>query len=171
MPQTKSLIIMGSANSNGNTRKIVDVIIAKTNADFIDLNAHKISYFDYEHRNKADDFVEIATLIVQYEQIIFATPVYWYAMSAQLKTFFDRMTDLLTIQKLLGRQLRNGKKMFSIACSSDAVEYEGFVMPFKNTAEYLGMEYGGHLHSWVEKEVISAEVLTRIDLFCQSVKV
>ena len=55
--------------------------------------------------------------MVQYEQIIFATPIYWYAMSAQLKTFFDRMTDLLTIHKPLGRQLRKGKKMFLIACS------------------------------------------------------
>jgi len=160
---------MGSANSRGNTRKIVDAIIAKTNADFIDLNAYKISYFDYNHHNQTDDFVKIATLMVQYEQIIFATPVYWYAMSAQLKTFFDRMTDLLTIRKPLGRQLRNGKKMFSIACSSDAVEYDGFNMPFKNTAEYLGMEYGGHLHSWVEKEAISADVLTRIEAFCQQI--
>ena len=158
---------MGSAHSNGNTRKIVDAIIAKTKADFVDLNDYKISYFDYDHRNKDDDFVQVATQMMQYEQIIFATPIYWYAMSAQLKTFFDRMTDLLTIRKPLGRQFRNGKKMFSVACSSDAVEYEGFVMPFKGTAEYLGMEYGGHLHSWVEKDGISEEVLTKIDLFCK----
>lgn len=166
MPANKTLIIMGSAHSNGNTRKIVDAILAKTNATFIDLNSYKVSYFDYEHGNKADDFVKIATLMVQYEQIIFATPVYWYAMSAQLKTFFDRMTDLLTIHKPLGRQLRSGKKMFSIACSSDSVEYEGFTMPLKNTAEYLGMEYGEHLHSWIVADAIPNEVLAKIDLFC-----
>lgn len=169
MPSIKTLIIMGSAHSNGNTRKIVDAIIAKTNAHFVDLNTYKVRFFDYEHRNKEDDFVEIATQMVQYEQIIFATPIYWYAMSAPLKTFFDRMTDLLTIRKPLGRELRNGKKMFSIACSSDATEYEGFSMPFKMTAEYLGMEYGGHLHSWVEKETISEEVLIRIDKFCKEI--
>ncbi len=157
---------MGSANSHGNTKKIVDAVIAKTNADFIDLNAYKVSYFDYEHRNKDDDFVQIATQMMKYEQIIFATPVYWYAMSAQLKTFFDRMTDLLTIHQSLGRQFRKDKKMFSIACSSDSVAYEGFVMPFEKTAEYLGMEYGGHLHSWVENDTISEEVLQKIDLFC-----
>ena len=167
MKPTKILIIMGTSNSHGNTRKIVDAIITKTNADFIDLNTYKVSYFDYEHGNKADDFVKIATQMVQYEQIIFATPIYWYAMSAQLKTFFDRMTDLLTIHKPLGRQLRKGKKMFLIACSSDSVEYEGFIMPFKNTAEYLGMEYGGHLHGWVTADVIPSEVLGKIDLFCE----
>jgi len=122
---------MGSSRSNGNTRKIVDAIIAKTNADFIDLNAYKISYFDYEHRNKSDDFVEIATKMMEYDHLIFATPIYWYAMSAQMKTFFDRMSDLLKIHKPLGRQFRNGKKMYAIACSSDSVEYEGFFMPFE----------------------------------------
>ncbi len=159
---------MGSARSDGNTRKIVEVIINKTKADFIDLNVYKISYFDYEHGNKDDDFVEIATKMVNYEQIVFATPVYWYAMSAQLKTFFDRLSDLLTIRKSLGRQL-GGKKMYSIACSSDEVAYEGFSMPFKNTAEYLGVEYGGHLHSWYDSEndLIPESVLWEIKLFCE----
>ena len=163
---SKILIIMGSARSNGNTRKIVDAIIAKTNAELIDLNAYKISYFDYEHRNKSDDFVEIATKMMEYEHIIFATPVYWYAMSAQLKTFFDRMSDLLTIRKPLGRQLRTGKKMYAIACSSDEVAYEGFFMPFEKTAEYLGMEYGGDLHGWIVDEAIPKEVALDIKLFC-----
>ena len=90
-------------------------------------------------------------------------------MSAQLKTFFDRITDLLTIHKSLGRQLRSGKKMFSIACSSDSVAYEAFQLPFEKTAEYLGMTYGGHLHSWVEATGISEEVLAKIDVFCELV--
>lgn len=163
----KILIMMGSARSEGNTRKIVDAIIAKTNAELIDLNLYKISYFDYDHRNKSDDFIEIATKMLTYEHIIFATPIYWYAMSAQLKTFLDRMTDLLTIEKPLGRQFRQGKKMYAVACSSDENEYDGFFMPFAKTAEYLGMEYGGHLHSWIEKETIPKEVLKKIDAFCK----
>ena len=42
-------------------------------------------------------------------------------------------------------------------------------MPFKKTAEYLGMEYGGHLHSWIDTKVdeIPEEVLTKIDVFCE----
>lgn len=163
----KTLIIMGSARSHGNTRKIVHQIIEQTNADFIDLNDYQFSAFDYEHRNQSDDFMKIATQMVQYTHIVFATPVYWYAMSAQLKTFFDRMSDLLKINKSLGRQLRNNKKLFSIACSSDSETFEGFTMPFKNTAEYLGMEYGGHLHSWIDEEndAIPMTVLNQIDVF------
>ncbi len=163
---------MGSARSDGNTRKIVAAVRAKIGGNFIDLNDYKINYFDYEHGNKDDDFVHIATKMIEYKRIIFATPVYWYAMSAQLKTFFDRMTDLLTIQKLLGRQLRNGKTMYSIACSSDEVAYEGFRMPFEKTAAYLGMQYGGHLHSWYEEENnrIPLVAMANIECFCEEIE-
>ena len=85
---SKTLIIMGSARSDGNTRKIVDVIMTKTGADFIDLTTHKISYFDYEHRNKNDEFVSIATKMVDYEQIIFATPVYLVRHECPTKDLF-----------------------------------------------------------------------------------
>lgn len=161
-----TLIIMGSARSDGNTRKIVDTFRSKIAADFIDLNDYKINYFDYEHRNKDDDFVQIATKMIEYEHIIFATPVYWYAMSAQLKTFFDRLSDLLTIRKPLGRQLREGKIMYSIACSSDEVEHEGFAMPFKNTAEYLGMQYGGHIHCWYDEKNDSIPLMVSAAVEC-----
>jgi multimeric flavodoxin WrbA len=167
--QAKTVIIMGSARSNGNTRKIVDAVIAQSNADFIDLNEYNFTAYDYEHRNREDDFIEIAKKMIGYEQIIFATPVYWYSMSAQLKTFFDRMSDLIRIRKSLGRQLRGGKTMYSIACSSNEVEYEGFTMPFKKTAQYLGMSYGGHLHSWIDEEnnQIPKAVKEKIITFCK----
>ncbi|MEM1124588.1 MAG: NAD(P)H-dependent oxidoreductase [Bacteroidota bacterium] len=163
---SKILIIMGSSRSDGNTRKIVDAIIKKTGADLINLNDYEISYFDYQNQNKSDDFIKIATKMMEYEHLIFATPIYWYAMSAQLKTFFDRLTDLLTIRKALGRQLRNNKKMYAVACSSDQVEYEGFFMPFEKTAAYLGMGYGGHLHTWVVVDKIPDELLFKIHKFC-----
>ncbi|MCP4458779.1 MAG: NAD(P)H-dependent oxidoreductase [Cytophagales bacterium] len=38
-----------------------------------------------------------------------ATPVYWYSMSGIMKVFLDRIYDVLTIEKELGRKL-HGKK-------------------------------------------------------------
>ena len=118
-------------------------------SEFIDLNNYEISYFDYEHLNQEDDFLPLIEKILKYQTIIFATPVYWYSMSAILKTI-DRFSDLLKIRKDLGRQLR-GKNMMVIAMSSDDTEYPEFWMPFQRTAAYLGMEYLGHSHTWIEK--------------------
>ena len=58
------------------------------------------------------------TIIQKYDTIIFATPVYWYSMSGTLKTFFDRLSDLLHYKKELGRQMR-GKKMAMISNSGE----------------------------------------------------
>ncbi len=145
---------MGSARSNGNTRLVVDHLAQEKNIPIIDLNDYTIGYFDYTHENQTDDFLPLMErLIAEYDTFIFATPVYWYSMSAQMKTFFDRISDLLKIRKPLGRQLR-GKTMASISCSGHDDLVEGFEMPFRESADYLGMKYLGHLHTYVEEEGI-----------------
>lgn len=150
MQKSKTILLLGSSRSNGDTRKICDFIIGKTGLDLVDLNEVEMSYYDYEHRNAADDFLPLMENIAEnYERIIFATPIYWYSMSAVMKTFFDRISDLLTIRKELGRKLR-GKSMGLISCSGDDdVDYD-FEMPFRLSAKYLGLTYLGHSHTWME---------------------
>ncbi len=157
----KIIIIKGSSRKNGNTHKVVDTLLERLNATYIDLQDYQFSYYDYDHKNSEDDFLTIAEQMVQYDHLIFATPVYWYSMSAIMKTFFDRLSDLLTIRKDLGRALK-GKTLSAIACSSDATAYEGFFMPFERTAEYLEMHWGGGIHTWVEGEEVPETVRIRL---------
>ena len=79
-----------------------------------------------------------------------------------MKTFFDRLSDLMSVRKDLGRQLK-GKKMAVIACSSDGVEYPALWEPFKLTAEYLDMKYLGHAHTWVKDEKIPISAKNNLD--------
>ncbi len=143
------IILQGSSKSNGNTRIIVDYILSQKEGRFIDLKTKNISYFDYDHHNIDDDFLNVVDQILNCEVIIFATPIYWYNMSAVMKTFFDRLSDITTLRKDLGRQLK-GKKILVIACGSDDIEYPALWEPFKLTAEYLDMVYVGHAHTWIE---------------------
>lgn len=145
-----NLIILGSSHSEGNTKKVVDELLHSLEGEVVDLNKLNISYFDYEHRNRNDDFLPLAEKMTQAQTIILATPIYWYSMSAIMKTFLDRWSDLLKIRKDLGRQMR-GKRLFVIACSSDATEYAHFDLPFERTADYMGMIYLGYVHTWIEQ--------------------
>lgn len=155
MENTNTIIILGSSRSQGDTRKAVDFIIENRGHALVDLNEHAISYYDYDHENAADDFLPLMENIIEkYDRIIFATPVYWYTMSAVMKTFLDRISDLLTIRKELGRKLR-GKSMGLISVSGDDdLDYD-FEMPFRLSAEYLGMTYIGHVHTVVENEKLT----------------
>ena len=66
-------------------------------------------------------------------------------MSGIMKVFFDRFSDLIRIEKETGRLLR-GKNMAVISNSHDnELEYD-FYIPFKKSADYLGMKYLGEKH-------------------------
>lgn len=151
----RPLIILGSARSEGNTRRAVDYLIQLNDCEVIDLNDWNFSYYDYEHRNREDDFIRIIERVLQHDILIFASPIYWYTMSAVMKTFFDRISDLLKIHKDKGRKLR-GKTMYVVSCNGDAEDYPSFAKPFELSADYLGMQYGGYTHTWVSDGELSA---------------
>ena len=141
-PMTSPIIILGSSRSNGATYKAIKNIIADhPETPIIDLNAYNISPYDYEHSNKNDDFLLLMERIVGHNPIVLATPVYWYTMSAQMKTFIDRFSDLLAIAKDTGRKLR-GKSVYVINTFSESIP-EGFEAAFSQTCDYLGMKYLG----------------------------
>ena len=166
--KNKTLIIFGSSRSDGNTRIIADFLVDKIPADLMNLSDYEFSYFDYDYKNQNDDYLALAKQLLDYENLVFCTPVYWYSMSGIMKTFFDRMTDLLKFHKPIGRGLA-GKKMFAICCSSDEEEYDGFFMPFEKTAGYLDMQYGGNVHSWIENSNIPEAVLKRLIKFSETI--
>lgn len=159
------IIIQASARSNGDTATIINYISKKKKVDIVDLKNKSIGHFDYDFHNVDDDFIPLMEEIISnYDIILFATPVYWYSMSGYLKVFFDRISDLLKTHKDLGRRLR-GKKMAMISVSNHNDLKEGFAMPFKESANYLGMEYLGDLHTWIEEDGIPKKVQINMDSF------
>lgn len=148
----KKVIIVGSSRNDGDTANLTKQLIEKTDWDVLNLNDYEFSYFDYKHENRNDDYLNLMKKIVEkHETLIFVTPVYWYSMSGIMKVFFDRFTDLLSIEKELGRKLR-GKKMAVLSCSIGENLGEYFWLPFSETAKYLGMEYVGNLHTITGEE-------------------
>ncbi|GAA3577004.1 NAD(P)H-dependent oxidoreductase [Snuella lapsa] len=143
----KKVVIVGSSRNDGDTATFTKELIAQSKWDLINLQDFNFSYYDYHHENKNDDYLSLMKEVIEkYDTLIFATPVYWYAMSGIMKVFFDRFTDLLTREKELGRKLR-GKKMAVISCSTGENLGSYFWLPFLETAKYLGMEYIGNIHT------------------------
>jgi multimeric flavodoxin WrbA len=137
----KPLVILGSARPDGETRRAVDVAFAGK-AELAILAHHHIGGYDYTHARESDDFHQMVEDMLAHERIVFATPVYWYAMSAPLKIFFDRLTDLLETAKASGRALK-GKQVWVIATGTENTLPEGFEVPFRRTCDYFDMTYCG----------------------------
>lgn len=143
-----SLFILGSSRGDGETARLAgEVRTHLDDADFVDLGDLNIGLYDYEYRNCGDDFLPVAQKMVRTRAIVFASPVYWYSMSAQMKTLFDRLTDLTDPPfKPLGKALA-GKRMFVVATGGSPSAPASFVDPFEDTAGYFDMDWGGLLYA------------------------
>ncbi|MEO6540074.1 MAG: flavodoxin family protein [Ferruginibacter sp.] len=147
----KKVLILGSSRKDGHTKKAVERLRSLSDFDVIDLLDYNISHYDYGHKNENDDCLGLMrSIIYNYDTLIFATPVYWYTMSGIMKVFFDRITDLLDNEKELGRKLRT-KNMAVLSSSIGDNLGEKFWYPFIETAQYLGMNYIGNVHT-IENE-------------------
>lgn len=152
----KILVIMGSSRSDGETAKSVGAFVQGAQADIVDLLPLNIAGYDYEYRNEGDDFESVSRRMVGADIIVFATPVYWYAMSGPLKIFFDRFSDLVRVRKTAGRALA-GKDVYLLANGTDDTLPDGFEVPFRKTCEYLDMNYRGAYYFHTGKNDILRE--------------
>ncbi|MCH9814633.1 MAG: NAD(P)H-dependent oxidoreductase [Epsilonproteobacteria bacterium] len=143
-----TVAIIGSARRDGNTGKLIDLIANELKIEVIDITSKNISAFDYEHKNIEDDFLPLMDQILKYDNIIFVSPVYWFSMSAQMKIFVDRLSDFLSVEdlKIQGRKLR-GKVGYVVATSISKEIDDSFLDSFTKTFDYLGMGYGGFVHT------------------------
>lgn len=142
----KTAIVLGSANPQGDTYKAVAHLMEYIDADLYNLSEYRVGPFDYTFDNKDNDFLPLITQIInKHDQIILASPVYWYAVSAQLKAFLDRLSDLLKTHRDLGRQLR-GKSLGLLSRSHEDDCPPEYAMPIQRSANYLGMQWIGHIH-------------------------
>ncbi len=165
--QIQGVILQASSRSTGHTTTIVRHLNQYLGFDIIDLKSLRIGYFDYAHQNATDDFIPLMKKVVRdYDTLLFASPVYWYSMSAEMKTFFDRLSDLLKTEKDVGRQLR-GKRMAVLSCSESDDAPTSFYTPFILSADYLGMEFLGHGHAYVVQEVVPHLIKNRLLNFAQ----
>ena len=115
---SNAIIVFGSSRRHGYTGQLVDEVAQRHQLRVVDVGDYQMTPYDYEHRNRDDDFLPLMREVAGYPQIILASPVYWYTMSSQLKVFVDRWSDLLDIEKELGRTLR-GKSGLVIATGGD----------------------------------------------------
>lgn len=142
----QAALILGSARSEGDTALLAEQIQAQTHWPVVDLLQYRITPYNYEHQYPNDDFLALVKSLLTYPVWVMATPVYWYTMSSVMKVFFDRITDLLKIEKDLGRSLR-GKNLAVITSSNGDHLGAQFFLPFQETARYLGMTFLAGQHT------------------------
>lgn len=151
----KITVITGSPRKNGNTFAMVDAFIKAAEA-----KGHEVVRFDAAmmkiggchacmtcfKTGKAcsfdDDFNIIAPHFQDSEAIVYAMPVYWYSIPAQIKGVIDRVFSFYVAQQPI-----SVKKMGLICCceENDVSVMDGIRMPMERTAALLKWEVVGEV--------------------------
>ena len=82
-----------------------------------------------------DDFDELKDELVEADAVVFLTPIYYYGMTAQIKTAIDRFYAV-------DSQIHNNKKTaLMMACADTTLESaQGAITTFYGMTDYLGWE-------------------------------
>lgn len=147
------LVVEGSPNKNGSTHLIAQSFIkgaveAGNNVESINVAHMNINpcrgciYCGYNGPCiQKDDMEKIRPVILNADMIVFATPLYYYTVSAQLKTFIDRFCALnSSIQR---KHMKSA--MLSVAWNSDKWTFESLETYYKTLVRYLNFEDCGRV--------------------------
>lgn len=166
-PTQNPIVILGTSRRESQTKQAIAAVLQDQIVPIVDLMDYNISYYDYEYRNRSDDFIPLAEQMIRHNPIILATPVYWYTMSAIMKNFIDRWSDLLDIRKDIGRRLA-GKELYVITTYANSYPKE-FESVFSQTCEYLEMAYKGCYYFYSgDNPHIKSENLSKAQSFAKN---
>lgn len=94
-----------------------------------------------------DDAQAVLKRMAQVDVIVMATPLYFFAPSAQLKLIFDRMFSLYKWDNVKGtmESVLTGKTFVLLASAYENIGLDALEKPFALTAEYTGMRFASLL--------------------------
>lgn len=149
----KILVLYGSSRRNGNSEALADHLTRGLECTRIYLAEKRITpIVDKRHDPEGfspvdDDHDQIIRLMLSHDAIIFATPLYWYGMSGQMKTFVDRWSQSLRTPQYDFKNGMAGKKAYVVIAGGDNPRIKGLplVQQFQYIFGFMGMEFAGYV--------------------------
>lgn len=141
----KIAVLEGSPNKKGSSDMLAEQFIKGAREA-----GHEIEIFDAAHANirpctgcircgyegpcvQHDDVEKARSLILSADMVVFVTPLYYYGMSAQLKTLVDRFCAFnSSIQR---KHMKSA--IISVAWNSDGWTFEALEAHYKTLVRYL----------------------------------
>lgn len=152
------LFILGSARPNGNT-ELLARLAARSLPDgaeqvwlsllhdplplFEDIRHHETR--KYTVANDTEQMYVDATLAAT--DIVIASPVYWYSLSASSKLYLDHWSAWMRLPDLDFRAQMAAKKLWGVTVLSDEalLGVHPLIETLRLSADYLDMQFGGVL--------------------------
>ncbi len=144
----KIIVLMGSPNMNGST----SILANEFKKGAIEAG-HEVEIFNVAHMNigacggcvacgyegpcvQKDDMQKIRSEMLSADMVVFATPLYYYGMSAQLKTVVDRFCSFNS--SINRKNMKSA--LLAVAWNSDGWTFEALEVHYKTLVSYLNFK-------------------------------
>ena len=153
------LVLSGSPKKNGNTAMLVGWFAEGACSEGAQVEVVSTASLRYkttgcmscracQKRDKYECVIDdeakpVLARMAEVDVIVMATPLYFFAASAQLKIVFDRMFSLYKWDNVAGTMETplKGKTFVLIASAFEDVGLDALEKPFALTADYTGMRF------------------------------
>jgi multimeric flavodoxin WrbA len=151
------LFLLGSSRAGGNTellaRKAAEQLPPDAGQRWIDLAAHPLPDFedlrhDSDHvRPEGDDAALLLDATLAATDIVIASPLYWYSVSASTKRYLDHWSGWLRTPGIDFKATLAGRTLWGVTALAheEEVVADPLIGTLRNSAAYMGMRFGGVL--------------------------
>ncbi|MFF1543413.1 flavodoxin family protein [Streptomyces sp. NPDC058291] len=157
MTRRRFLFVLGSSRPDGNTEALARAAAEQLPADveqqWISLARHPLPDFeDLRHdsdrvRPTAGNTALLLDATLAATDIVIASPLYWYSVSAQTKRYLDHWAGWLRTPGLDFRAALAGRTLWGVTVLADGepAVADPLAGTLRNSAAYLRMRFGGVL--------------------------
>lgn len=153
-------VLFGGSRPEGNTAQLTKSAVEGLDYKWIDLTDYQFNPVrDFRHDNRDitsynDDYKQVIDQVLESDTVIFASPVYWYSVSASLKAFIDHWSETLIDDNYKDFKEKMAKKDFRlILVGGDCpkVKAKPGITQMKYTLDFIGAELNGYIIGTAER--------------------
>ncbi|HBC4079322.1 TPA: flavodoxin family protein [Staphylococcus aureus] len=153
-------VLFGGSRPNGNTAQLTKFALQDLEYQWIDVTQHQFKPIrDVRHTVETitsydDDYLPILDKILASDTIIFASPVYWYSISAPLKAFIEHWSETLQDKRYPNFKAQMAEKDFRVILvggDCPKIKAKPAITQMKYSLDFLGATLNGYIIGTAEK--------------------
>ncbi|WP_175559267.1 flavodoxin family protein [Sediminibacillus albus] len=148
------LALLGSSRKEGNSEHLAKKALADIDYTSIYLRDYQINpILDKRHDAEGftsvnDDYERLLEAFLAHDIIVFATPLYWFGMSGQMKNFFDRWSQYMRDSRYNFKGEIPKKSAYTIVTGNSPdpkISALPLIQQFHYIFDYIGMEFADYI--------------------------
>lgn len=153
-------VLFGGSRDYGNTAALVKEALKGHDYEWINLTKLKFNPVrDVRHQHETildynDDYQEVIDKVLQSDEVIFASPVYWYSVSATLKSFIDHWSETLQDPRYVDFKEKMAEinfRLIIVGGDSPRIKALPCVQQIEYSLQYLGANLQDYLIGYAER--------------------